>query len=81
MSTTPTERLDIICKGTSRRWRIESEFEVDPPSLPERRRKARRPTNAFIETEAGVDGDASEDESDDDDDDLADFIVDDDVED
>ena len=60
---------------------MESDVEDEPPSLPERRRKARRPRNAFIETEAGVDGDVSEDESDDDDDDLADFIVDDDVED
>ena len=45
------------------------------------RRKAQRPRNAFIETEAGVDGDVSEDEFDDDDDDFADFIVVDDVED
>ena len=60
---------------------MESDVEDEPPSLPERRRIARRPRNAFIETEAGVDGDVSEDESDNDDDDLADFIVDDDVED
>ena len=80
MGKTPTKTLYIICKGTSHRSRLKSEVEDEPPSLPERQRKARRPRNAFFETEAGVDGDASEDESDDDDD-LADCIFDNNVED
>ena len=81
MNRTPTKTLYIICTKTSHRSRQQSEVEDKPPSLPEKRRKAPEPRNAFIETEAGVDGDASEDESDDDDDDLADFIVDDNVDD
>ena len=63
-----------------RRQRVDSEIEdEDEPQAPRRRMKARRRANPFIETEAGVDGDASEDESDGNDD-LDDFIVPDDVE-
>ena len=71
--------FDITCKGPSRRSLFESEDEDEPPSPPERRRKRRRVANPFIETEAGVDGDASADESDGSND-LDDFIVPDDVE-
>ena len=76
MWNTLTNTLYILCKGTRHCSSQESEVVEEPLSLPERRRKARRPRRAFIETEAGVDSDASEDESENDDD-LADFFVDD----
>jgi hypothetical protein len=58
-----------------RRPRLDFDVEVeDEPQPPQRRKKARRRANPFIESEAGVDGDASEDESDGNDD-LDDFIV------
>ena len=64
----------------SRSPRLESEEEfAEPPQRPQKRRKTRRRANPFIESEAGVEGDASDDESDEDND-LADFIVSDDVE-
>jgi len=64
-----------------RRQRLDSEAEDEdePRAPPQRRKKARRRANPFIETEAGVEGDASEDESDGNND-LDDFIVPDDVE-
>lgn len=62
-----------------RRQRLESDNEEVPQTQPHRRKKARRRANPFIETEAGVDGEASEDESDGNND-LDDFIVPDDVE-
>ena len=63
-----------------RRPRLESEEEeAEPPQRPQRRKKTRRRANPYIESEAGVDGDASDDESDGNND-LADFIVHDDVE-
>ena len=64
-----------------RRTRLDSEMEEEdePRAPPQRRKKARRRANPFIETEAGVDDDASEDESDGNND-LEDFIVPDDVE-
>ena len=59
---------------------LDSEEEVtEPPHRPKRRRKTRRRPNPLIESEAGVEGDASDDETDGDND-LADFIVPDDVE-
>ena len=62
------------------RQRMDSEEEVtEPPRRPQRRRKTTRRPNPFIESEAGVEGDASDDEVDGDND-LADFIVPDDVE-
>ena len=58
------------------------DFDVEDDPQPKRvertkRRKARRRPNAFIETEAGVDGDASDDSDDDSDgdDSMNDFIV------
>ena len=48
--------------------------EEAEPQRPQRRKKVRKRANPFIKSEAGVDGDASEDESDEYDD-LADFIV------
>ena len=63
-----------------RRQRLESEEEdAEPPLRPQRRKKTRRSANPYIESEAGVDGDASDDESDGNND-LPDFIVPDDVE-
>ena len=63
-----------------RRPRSESEEEdAEPPQRPQRRRKTRRRANPFIESEAGVEADASDDETDGDND-LSDFIVSDDVE-
>ena len=62
------------------RPRLESEEEdAEPPQRPQRRKKTRRRANRYIESEAGVVGDASDDESDGNND-LADFIVPDDVE-
>ena len=56
----------------------EEDTEQKPPT---RRNKARRRVNPFIDSEAGVDGDASNDEeSDDENDDLNGFIVADDIE-
>ena len=56
----------------------ESDSEPEPPR---RRKKARRHTNPFIDTEACVDGDASGDEgTEDENDDLDCFIVADDLE-
>ena len=59
-----------------RRTRLESSVDDEDtkPQAPQRRKKARRRANPFIESEAGLDGDASEDESDGNDG-LADFIV------
>ena len=58
-----------------RRPRSESEEEdAEPPQRPQRRKKTRRRANPYIESEAGVEGDASDDESDGNND-LADFIV------
>ena len=55
--------------------------EDTEPELPRRRKTARRRLNSFIEAEAGVDGDASNNEkSDDENDDLDGFIVADDIE-
>ena len=63
-----------------RRPRLDSEEEVtELPERPQRRRKMRRRPNPFIESEAGVECDANDDETDGDND-LADFIVPDDVE-
>ena len=63
-----------------RRPRLESEEEnAEPPQRPQRRKKTRRRANPYIESEAGVEGDDSDDESDGNND-LADFIVFDDVE-
>ena len=64
-----------------RRPHLESNVEDDAaePEPPQRRKKARRRENSFIDSEATVDGDASENESDGYDD-LADFIVPNDVE-
>ena len=58
------------------------EQEEDTEHEPQRRRKkTRRLVNPFIDSEAGVDGDASNDEeSDDENDDLDGFIVADDIE-
>ena len=57
------------------------EQEDSEPKPPRRRKKARRRVNPFIDAEAGVDGDASNDEgTDDENDDLDGFIVADDVE-
>ena len=54
--------------------------EDTEPKPPIRRKQARRRVNPFIDAEAGVDGDASNDEGfDDSDDDLAGFIVADDI--
>ena len=58
---------------------MEDEDAEPQPQPPQRRKKARRRAKPFIESEAGVDGDASEDESDGNDD-FTDFIVPDDVE-
>ena len=56
----------------------EEDTELQPPR---RRKRARRSANPFIDAEAGVDGEASDDErSDDENDVLAGFIVADDVE-
>ena len=64
------------------------EFDVDDykqeediePEPPRRRKRARRSANPFIDSEAGVDGEASGDEgSDDENDDLDGFIIADDV--
>ena len=55
----------------------EDDFPPLPPAVSRYRRAARR--NPFIETEAGVDGDASAEKDDDDADDLDGFIVADDV--
>ena len=59
-----------------RRPRLESDVKDDnaEPEPPQRRKKARRRANLFIESEAGVDGDATEEESDKNYH-LADFIV------
>ena len=55
--------------------------EDTEPQLVRRRKSARRRVNPFIDSEAGVDGDASGDErSDDENDDLDGFIVADDIE-
>ena len=63
-----------------RRPRLDSEKEVaEPLQRPQRRRKTRRRRNPFIESEAGVEVDVSDDETDGEND-LADFIVPDDVE-
>jgi len=43
---------------------LESSEDEAVDAEPRRRRHARRPTNPFIETEAGVDGEASADEDD-----------------
>ena len=58
------------------------EQEVDiEPKPPRRRKRAKRRANLFIDSEAGVDGEASGDEgSDDENDDLDGFIVANDVE-
>ena len=62
------------------RPRLESEEEdAEPPQRPQRRNKTRRRANPYIESEAGVEGDASDDESDKNND-LTNFIVPDDVE-
>lgn len=54
---------------------VEDQHEDEEEPQPQRRRKkARRRGNQFIELEAGVDGDATEDESDGNDD-LDGFIV------
>ena len=61
----------------------DGDYEQDnaKPEPPRRRNKARRRVNPFIDAEAGVDGDASNDEvSDDENDDLDGFIVADDIE-
>ena len=59
-------------------YKQEEDTEQEPPR---RRNKARRRVNPFIDSEAGVDGDASNDEeSDDENDDLDGFIVADDIE-
>ena len=58
----------------------EQEEEIEPEP-PRRRKRARRRANPFIDSEAGVDGEASGEEgSDDENDDLYGFIVADDVE-
>ena len=63
-----------------RRQRLELEEEdAEPPQRPQRRIKTRRLANPYIESEAGVEGDDSDDESDGNND-LAYFIVPDDVE-
>ena len=63
-----------------RRPRLDSEEEVtEPPQRPQRCRKTRRRPNPLIESEAGLEGDVSDDETDGDND-MADFIVPDDVE-
>ena len=64
-----------------RRRRLESDVEDKDaePEPPQRRKKARRRANPFIESKAGVDGDANKDDSDGDDD-LADCIAPDNVE-
>ena len=57
------------------RPRLESEEEdAEPPQRPQKRKKPRRRANPYIESETGVEGDASDDESDGNND-LADFIV------
>ena len=62
-----------------RRPRIDSEEEVaEPPPRSQRRRKTRRRPNLFIESEAGLEGDAGDDMTDGDND-LANSIVHDDV--
>ena len=62
----------------------EADYEQDEnaePEPPRRQKKARRHVNLFIDAEAGVDGDVSNDEgTDDENDDLDGFIVADDVE-
>ena len=63
-----------------RRPRLESEdVDAEPPHGPQRRKKTRRHAYPYMESEAVVEGDASDDGSDGDND-LADFIVPDDVE-
>ena len=58
----------------------EQEEDTEPQQV-RRRKNARRRANPFIDTEAGVDGNASGDENtDDENDDLDNFIVADDVE-
>ena len=58
----------------------EQEEDTEPEPL-RRRKNARRRVNPFIDAEAGMDGDASNDEgSDDENDDLDGFIVADDIE-
>ena len=58
----------------------EQEYDTEPQPV-RRRKSARRRANPFIDTEAGVDGEASGDEqTDDENDDLDGFIVADDVE-
>ena len=58
----------------------EQEEDIEPEP-PRRRKQARRRVNSFIDAEAGVDGDASNDEgSEDENDDLDGFIVADDIE-
>ena len=57
----------------------DSDSEYPPQQSAATRKRKRVHRNPFIETEAGVDGDASADEDDGDGDDLDGFIVDDDV--
>ena len=66
----------------TRRPRLDSDTEDEPqPPLRTRRRRARRAANPFIDSEAGVDGDASDgSDGSDSDDSINDFIVNDDVE-
>ena len=70
-----------------RRQRLEldeADYEQDvnaEPETPRRQKRARRHVNPFIDAEAGVDGDASNDEeTDDENNDIDGFIVADDVE-
>ena len=59
-------------------YKQEEDTEPEPPR---RRKQARRRVNPFIDAEAGVDGDASNDKgSEDENDDLDRFIVADDIE-
>ena len=63
-----------------RRPRLESEEkDAEPLQKPQRGKKTKRRTNPYIDSEAGIEGDASDDESDGNKD-LADLIVPDDVE-
>ena len=66
----------------TRRPRLDSDAEDDlQPPVRTRRRRARRAANPFIDSEAGVDGDASDgSDGSDSDDSINDFIVNDDVE-
>ena len=72
----PSRRTHVVFDDGNYAQEMDTE-----PELPKRREKARRLVNLFIDGEAGVDRDASNDEgSDDEYDDLDGFIVDDDIE-